>query len=750
MERKIGYQGLIYREAVENLEAYIQNTTSRDHVFLGFNALNAAEEIIIQELLQNDLASIYWDIDKEIIDHPFHDAGLFMRHYLNHWPHYRTHDFRWKTTKYSEKKHIEVIGVPKNIGQSKYIGTLLESMISKGDQIQNTAIVLADENLLIPTLNSLPNSIEAINITMGLPVQSIPLATLFEKIFNLHKNNKKVFYYKDVMGIISHQFIRPLLNTHNDVVSEISDIILKNNIVYITLERMVSIAHHNKDLLELLFTIGTDPVSSILSNCQRLIVRIKSELDRDRSENKLALEYLFRFNELFNELVKLNDNYTYIQELNSLHSVYNELLSRTTLDFQGEPLEGLQLMGMLESRVLDFETVIISSVNEGILPAGKTNNSFIPYDVKIENNLPTYKEKDAIYSYHFYRLLYRAKNVFILYNTEMDALTGGERSRFITQMEIQGIHKLNHKIISPKVDPQHQSSIQVHKTDTILRKLNELGQKGISPSALTNYIRNPMDFYYEKIIGIKTPEEVEESVAMNTLGTIVHNTLEDLYKGFIGDHLDLDTLSALTPKVNKVIEHHFKIEFYEGDISKGKNLIIFEIAKRYVLNFINKEIEDLKQGNQIKIIGLEREVESKLFITEIGTEIKLTGKVDRIDQYNGVVRIIDYKTGKVTKDQVVISDWELLTTDYKKYSKSFQLLMYAYLLKHSGEIDLPVEAGIVSFKNLNSGVLKFLHMESKSKDPLISDSTLSSFEMELKRILIEIFDPEVNFIEKAV
>ena len=210
LNNKIGYQGLIYREAVKNLEAYIQNNSKKKHVFVGFNALNTSEETIIQELLQNDLAQIYWDIDKVFMKNQKHDAALFTRQHIRNWKFFKNNSFDWITENYSKDKNISTIGIPKNIGQAKYIGSLLNDLQKENDLLNNTAVVLGDENLLIPVLNSLPPSIQALNVTMGFPLKSIPLASLFNALFQLHKINSKSFYYKDVINIISHQFIRPL------------------------------------------------------------------------------------------------------------------------------------------------------------------------------------------------------------------------------------------------------------------------------------------------------------------------------------------------------------------------------------------------------------------------------------------------------------------------------------------------------------------------------------------------------------
>ena len=409
---------------------------------------------------------------------------------------------------------------------------------------------------------------------------------------------------------------------------------------------------------------------------------------------------------------------------------------------------------MLESRVLDFETVIISSVNEGILPSGKSNNSFIPFDVKLENNLPTYKEKDAVYTYHFYRLLQRAKNIYILYNTEADVLTGGEKSRFITQLELEGIHNIKHQIIAPEVPVVLSKPNVIEKNENLKLKLQELAEEGFSPSSLTNYIRNPIDFYYQKMLKIKEHNEAEETVAANTLGTVVHNTLEDFYKPLVDTFLSVDCIKNLMSHIEEKVTFHFKKEFKEGDITKGKNLIIFEIAKRYVYNFLDLEVADLKAGNKIKIIAIEANNSVSVDIPELNFPVKIKGKVDRVDQYNGITRIIDYKTGRVEQNKVEIVNWDDISTDYNKYSKSFQVLAYAYMMSLSNKIQLPFEAGIISFKNLNAGFLKFSKKDKPGnyakKDALITNKTMEDFSFELKKLIIEICNPDIPFTEKEI
>lgn len=751
----MGYQGLVYREAVENIESYIQNNANKTHVFLGFNALNTAEETIIQELLENQLAEIYWDIDKVFMDNKIHDAGLFARQHKTNWNYFNHNPFQWVTEHYSTSKNIETNGIPKQVGQAKYIGNILKTIKQQQGTLQNTAVILGDESLLIPVLNSLPQNVDALNITMGLPLKSIPLASLFQSLFEIHKKGSKIFYFKDVIKIISHQFIRPLfVDAHKDFALNILNTINSNNLVYITLEQLKTMIYQCHDLLDLLFSNWEVSVEHAIAKCSTLILALKNHLDLDKSGNLLALEYVFRFHTLFNELSRLNASYKHIKNVTTLYGVYKELLNSETLDFQGEPLQGLQIMGMLESRVLDFETIIISSVNEGLLPAGKTSHSFIPFDVKLENNLPTYKEKDAVYTYHFYRLLQRAKNIYILYNTEADVLVGGEKSRFISQLEIENIHAIKHSIITPDVPITIPTLATIQKTNDVIHTLKSIAEKGFSPSSLTNYIRNPIDFYYEKILGVKQLEDVEETIAANTLGTVVHNTLEAFYKPLEGKILTVDIIKTLKQKITETVTLHFKAEYKAGDITKGKNLIIYEIAKRYVSNFLDIELKLLQAGNTIKILAIEAENRVPIHIPEINFNVNLTGKVDRVDEFNGITRIIDYKTGSVQQSQVDVITWEDLTTDYTKYSKSFQVLTYAYMMQQSNQIQLPVEAGIISFKNLSAGFIKF-HKKDKSgygakKEALITQDTLLDFEMELKKLIIEICNPNIDFIEKEL
>jgi ATP-dependent helicase/nuclease subunit B len=319
---------------------------------------------------------------------------------------------------------------------------------------------------------------------------------------------------------------------------------------------------------------------------------------------------------------------------------------------------------------------------------------------------------------------------------------------------LEGIHKIRHQIITPYVPIIEKQLNTISKNEDVIEKLIKVAEKGFSPSSLTNYIRNPIDFYNQKVLGIYEYEDAEETVAANTLGTVVHNTLEDFYKPLAGMYLTVDLITNLKSQIQDTVTIHFKKVYKEGDITRGKNLIIFEIAKRYVSNFLDLEIADLKAGNSIKIIAVEANKNVSINIPEIPFPVNLTGKVDRIDEYNGTVRIIDYKTGKVQQNQVEVVNWEDITTNYDAYSKSFQILTYVYMMHLSGDIELPVEAGVISFKNLNSGFLRFAKKNKSGvgakKEHLINKDILDAFQEELKHLITEICDPNIDFTEKEI
>mgnify|MGYP001298213981 FL=1 len=742
LNKSKGYQGLIYKEAINNLESYINSNSNKLHIFLGFNALYGSESIIIQELLQSGMAKIYWDIDEATINSEYNSSGYYINQYINSWPYYNSNKIDIISNNYSTQKNISVIGTAKNIGQAKYIGEII-GKIKNPNALNNTAIVLGDEKLLTPLLNSMPNKIEDLNITMGLPIKLSSTASLFDNLLKLHSENKKSFYYKNVISILSHELIVPLLNTSD---GDICKIINTNNIVYPNLNTLIKINKSNREILELLLS-AWDNTSNAIDNCIKVIYRIKDHFDNNAAQEKMTFEYLYHFNKLFNKLKLLQNKYEHINSIRTLHNLYREIIKNEKVPFNGEPLKGLQVMGILESRVLDFETVIISSLNEGILPMGNKGGTFIPFDVRIQHNLPIYKDKDAIYSYHFYRLIQRAKNIYLLYNTEPDVINGGEISRFIRQLEIENIHKVNHKILVPKTPIIKKELIEIDKNSDILKKLNEISERGFTASMLLNYIRNPISFYYQTILEIPEDKQMEETIAYNTLGSVIHNTLEDLYKPIENKRLNEKSIKEMQEKKDKIVDKYFQEKFSIGNLTKGKNLIIVETAKKYIENFLKKELKDVNEGNIIKILGIETKFETIINLSSELKNIKIRGKIDRIDSVNGITRVIDYKTGgQIKQTDLNIKEYDKIFED-KKYSNIFQLLFYSLAIEKDKKYNFPVENGIISFRNLSIGPLKTKFLD---KSNLVTPEKLEDYKKGLERLIIEILDIDIPFKEKKI
>ncbi|OUD44741.1 PD-(D/E)XK nuclease family protein, partial [Flavobacterium psychrophilum] len=709
--KEIGYQGLIYREAVTNLEEFITAFKNKKIVFAGFNALNQAEEKIVQQLIAKDIASIYWDIDAVFLNDYSHDAGLFVRRFKSSWSHYKTNPFEWVSTNFSEDKNIQIIGTAKAIGQAKIVSGIINKQISDNPNasLDKVALVLGDENMLIPMLHSLPASVGSLNITMGYSSKNNPIQLLIAKLFKMHNNalnrseSSYVFYYKDVLDVLSNPIIESYVNA-----SKVIYTIKKNNYTFITHQKVVSFQENPNRLFELLFQKWNQKPIEILELICEILLIIKSNLESISEEDKVVKTFLYSIYKVINKLITYCSKNEYIENIDTLHTIYKQVIDLAEVSFEGEPLSGLQIMGVLESRVLDFETVIITSLNEGKFPAGKTVNSFIPYDVKRELGLPTYKEKDAIYTYHFYHLLQRAKNIYLLYNTESDGLDGGEKSRFITQLEVekQPKHNLTHEIIQPVVPNIASKTIVIPKAKSAMIRLKEIATgKGFSPSALTTYIRNPIQFYFQRILSIRESEEVEENIALNTLGTIIHQTLEALYKPIINKFLTTDDLNKMLAVANDEVLKQFKEIYKEGEVKKGKNLLAFEVAKRNVFNFLIEEKKQIENGDVVKILALETPLERILEDNSLPFPIKIAGNVDRIEIRNNKIRIIDYKTGKVEKNSVQLKDWNGLTLDIKN-DKIIQLLCYAFMYEKQAN-GLEIEAGIISFKNMKGGFLPF-------------------------------------------
>ena len=751
LNKGIGYQGLIYREAVDNLNHFAETIKDKKFLFAGFNALNHAEEKIIQHLLAIDKAKIYWDIDETFLNDPFHDTGLFQRRFKSSWPYYKTNPYEWIASDFKQEKDIQVISTPKAIGQAKIVGEIIQKHSNENEgKLQNVAVVLGEESLLVPILYSLPSNVDALNITMGYSSKNNPAQLLIAKLFKAHTNaisrnaSSYVFYYKDVLDILTHPLIEPYINA-----KELVNRINQNNYTFIVHKRILELQENQNELFQLIFQKWDSSSVAILENLSQILLKIKSNLSSDNEEEKITNAFVYSIFKVINKMISYFSSNSNIDSVETLYVIYKQVIDVAEVSFEGEPLNGLQIMGVLESRALDFETIIITSVNEGKFPAGKSMNSFIPYDVKKEYGLPTFKEKDAIYTYHFYHLLQRARNIYLLYNSDSEGLDAGERSRFITQLEVekQPNHNLIFQTYNANVPEIAHQPLVIPKSEKVLLRLKEIAEKGFSPSALTTYIRNPIQFYFQRILRISETDEVEENIAVNTLGTIIHGTLEELYKPFIGKILIENDIKICIKNIDDEVLRQFKEVYKEGEIKKGRNLLAFEVAKRNVLNFLKLELEAIQNGDKIQIIALEKHLERDLIHSKLPFSVKIAGNVDRIENRNGRIRIIDYKTGNVAKTSVTLKSWNGLTEDIKN-DKIIQILAYVFMYEEQAK-GLEIEAGIISFKNLKNGFLPFGFKEGKETFEVISPEIMESYIEEIVVLLNQILSVDKAFEEKV-
>ena len=399
--------------------------------------------------------------------------------------------------------------------------------------------------------------------------------------------------------------------------------------------------------------------------------------------------------------------FDYLKNINSLKVIFRELCEISSTPFNGEPIKGLQIMGMLETRLLNYKNIIISSMNEGILPVGN-NNSFIPYEIKKANNLQTFKEKDAVFAYHFYRLIQRAENVWMLYNTEPDSMNNGEVSRFIKQIEVEGVHKVNNHILVPATPIKYKTDTVYKKTSAVQKKLETLFSNGISASMLCLYSLDKIKFFENYILGLRE-ENVEETIASSTLGSIIHDALELLYNEYVGKELNKISLKKLKHRVSDSVLLTAEKYVRKRNLKKGKNVIIIETAKKYAESVIDIDLKELNKGNKIKIIAI------------------------------GELRVIDYKSGKkLYKRDLEIKDISEIRSESGIYNLQLLFYMTGIYKEMSAKI---IKSGIISLKNINDGLLDGV-FEGKSG---LSVENIMNFEKELIAMINEMLDKNIIF-----
>lgn len=743
------YQGLVYREAAEDLSHYLNAHQDQPHAFIGFNALNPAEELLIQEMLAQGNCHIFWDLDSFFAQDQNHSVSQFIRGYLNHWPYYKApQNSEGQKAKFELSNHYQntkdffYIESDSDQGQIQAMSAVLKEMPSS--QVNKTALVLADESLLIPVLYAIPESINKINITMGYPLKAYPGVWFVEALLQWHKSANKRIHHNHLNKILTHPFGQLLLPSWQNI----SRWIQKNHQLFIDIQDIKGLAHSSEaTVIDLMFSpMGGQ--QSVLKNLMTLLDGLNAQKHLN-AVDRIGIQKLL---DLLQQLYGLAKSYGFLESINALTALFDHLLATESLDFEGDAYQGLQIMGVLETRVLDFEHIIMLSVNEGVIPQGKSSASFITYDMKKEFGLPLHTDKDAIYGYHFFRLLQRAKSVHFIYKNSQKGLSVGEPSRFLRLLELTApeTHKIDKKTALQQVNISPASPASYEKTSEVVVKLHDIVTKGLSPSSLGQYIRDPEEFYFKRILNLPEEQLMEDNIAANILGSVVHDAIKEMYEPLAGKPLVIAELKALKQEVDRVVMHHFDDKYNLRALAHGKNLIVTEVVKRYCHQLLDWDCAALERGEVIELLEVETEHDLFLALPGFESPVKLRGVVDRLDCCNGVLRVIDYKTGNVQPGDLNIDHWSALTASEKK-EKAFQLLTYAYMHFKSetgfAPITGPAIAGIISFKNFGQGLMTYAFKPNRNaRVEEITHEVLSQFENQLFGLIQELLNPELPFV----
>lgn len=772
LSKRQAYQGLAFRVAAGLSMEQLENLPWKHLVFAGFNALTGAEAEIIDRFRRLGRATLLWDADRYYFESRDQEAGEFLRTWSNRWP---GKEFKWVADDFaSGAKTISIVGSPDPLGQTRYCGQVLRTLAAEGAPAEKTAVVLLDHGLLFPLLNSLPEEISALNITAGLPLSQSPLSDLFDTVFRMHLHaghyrrvaagRQGTFYYRDVLRVLRHPVMQGMaaarLNDNLFIFQKLTDDIRSGTKMFIG---MNDLAPENLGLfrshLEFLEPVLRD--WSQTGNAVQALREITALLGQEGTD-PADREYLPAVVSILDQLDEVREAIPAGTELQVLYALFRESVAATSLPFSGDPVNGFQVMGMLETRTLDFDNLIILSCNDDVLPGGKPGASFIPYDIRRSFSLPTYRQKDAVYAYHFYRLLQRASRVWILYGTEPDNLGGGEKSRFIRQI-ISDLPAWNPEIriessvlATPLLKGNPVAPIVVAKSGETLRQLEKMAERGFSATSLNAYRSCPLKFYFAELAGIREPEDVEDTIGPALLGSVVHEALFRLYKPFAGINPGKEMFERMRKASDTAVDSAFEKKFKGSDTASGENLLMVNVAKLMVRKFLSIEEELLVSssgtGQSWTVEMLEQHVETHMEVPYAGglLPVRLKGFIDRADRSEGEWRIIDYKTGNVQSKNLRVTEWEALLTD-PALGMGFQLMFYALLMTRRFGTGFQCNAGVFPLKRPGDGFMPVaVPLDGSEKGTSkLGHEEANRFGRIVMELLLQVFDTESPFVQTA-
>lgn len=752
MKQGLAYEGMVYRKVAEHIQQGKHINVKWDHIiFVGLNALTPTEIKLMNHLKKRNISSFFWDYSPWMINQSEnlkgvkkHGPGFFIEENLFRFPHPK--DFKLPSSEQPPEICITAVANPTE--QLKSVHQFLEKEYLNN---MKSAVILADETLLMPVLHGIPSNVDRINVTMGYPLKSTPAYGLIEALLNLQQQartggtNEVWLYHRHVLPLLQHQYLSMLAEEdcrtlHKNLVNR--------NYIFVKAKEL-----HTNALFKLIFK-KVDGGFALASYLTEVLLKVYELLKS--SDNKI-LEQEFTFT-IYKTIVRLQDLLEQNQQVELDSKTWIKLLKKLTdyqtVPFRGEPLAGLQIMGILETRALDFDKLIILDLNEGVFPRTSPPNTFIPASLRAGFELPTIEFQDAIFSYYFFRLIHRAKKVELLYSTGSQGMKSNEMSRYLYQLKYEFNASIQYKTTPGKVNLMDSPVVSAQKSESVIKKLEVFtpqGNKILSPSALSTYIECPMRFYYQKVVEIKEPDVITEEADARIFGLIFHDVVEKLYEKHIGNVVtseDINTWLADSETISNLIKQGFNTHIMDYDKGQksfteihGKNVMVFEVIKRYLVQFL--KIERLR--TPFNIVDLEKQV-NWTFTNTSDTVINIGGIIDRLEEKDNVLKVMDYKTG--TGTPVIDSISDLFDTDKHKKNKAiFQTLLYALILDETNDQSLQLQANVIWVRDVFKADydINLYLKDKKNKTPIFLHIVKDEFKNQLDKLLTEIYDETIAF-----
>lgn len=760
-----GYDGMIFREVVEQLEKEPMSDFPFDQVvFVGLNALSVSEERLLLALQKKGVADFYWDYVGPWVTDPDNKASFFLERNLRLFP-----SRMQLPAAEPVQAEIRVMGVPSAIGQAKQVYPILQALADEqqltDESALRTAIVLPDEHLLVPVLNAIPEVIQHINVTMGYPLAGTPVVALMEYILTLQKNIRyidrvPVFYFRDVLPILNHQYV---MAAAPEEVSQLVKDMTAGNRIYV---HAADLNRH--ELLSILFTPvqNTEELSDYLIHVlEALNACLRNNRPNPDDEEMISnstqttadieQEFIFHYFATVNRMKEVMREAKIEMRLDTYFRLLKRMTDLITIPFEGEPLSGLQVMGVLETRALDFDRLIILSMNEGIFPLKKAANSFIPYNLRRGFGLPTYEHQDSVWAYHFYRLIRRAKQVTLLYDTRTTGLQTGEVSRFVHQLRYHYQYPLIDELVVYDVASSAVPPISVQKTAEVEKLLSDFlsgGTRALSASAINTYLDCPLKFYFSVLEQIQEEDEITETVERDVFGSILHKVMEDLYAPFKGKLVTADLLKLLRkdqPLLTGTIVRAFAELFFKSPVVRpleGENFLTGEMIRKYA----EKILEQDARFTPFHYIESEKKVRATITLSDKRV-VQLKGFIDRVDSLDRVLRIVDYKTGSGKLEFESVEG--LFDKEAKDRPKAvMQVFLYAWMYQQLPEYTgMSIQPAIYYLRTLFQRSFNPVVEQKKGRgkaDKVNSFQDFASdFEDKLRQCLDEIFNLDIPFTQ---